>query len=123
MNVSIRRIGDEAGICLGFPIVWPLFRIAAQGLSFPMVGTLSFGPGTSDGIAFEVSVLVPVSLLQKHQQRIAESRVHANALAGMVAADTVACEALFEQSLFMGAATVEVVRGRHARRINPALAP
>jgi hypothetical protein len=85
--------------------------------------TLSFNPGTGDGITFEVSVPVPVSLLQKLQQRVAESRVHANALARIVAADIMACEALFEQSLFESAATVEMAGGRHARWISSTLAP
>lgn len=88
-----------------------------------MGGTLSFDPSTSNWVAFEVSVPVPVSLLQKVQQRVAESRIHANVLARVVAPNTMACEAFFKQSLFEGAATVEMARGRHARWIGSTLAP
>ena len=110
-------------IDLGFPLVGPLFRIAGQSSCFPEGGPLSFDPGTSDGVAFKVSVLVPVSLLQKLQQRVAESRIHANALARMVAANTMACETLFEQSLLESTATVEMTWRRHARWIRSSLAP
>ena len=100
----------------------PPFQVAGQDSSFPDVGTLSLDPGSSNGITFEVSVSVPISLLQKLQQRVPEDGIHANALARVVATDIVACEALFEQSFFDGAATIEITIRGIARRVSSTLA-
>lgn len=71
----------------------------------------------------EIAVLVAVALHEQLEQRVAQSGVHPNALAGVVAADAVAREALLEECLVVRAPAVQESRGRIARREHAPLAP
>ena len=90
---------------------------------FPASRSLAFNPGSGDGIALEVSVAIPVALLEEAKEGVPQSGIHADATAGMVAADAVTREALFEERFLVRAPAVEVARGRHPRRVRPPFSP
>jgi hypothetical protein len=85
-------------------------------LLLPVGATLPWDPFSSRGIPFELAVLVSVSRLQELEQWVTQSRIHANRLPRMIAANSVSRQALFKEGLLVGTPTVELPRWGHSRR-------
>lgn len=96
-------------------------REAVLGSLLPEQMALSLSPVPRRLITFEVPISVAIPILQKTKERVPEGRVHPHALSRMVAADTVARQALFEQRLVVGTATVQMAGWRHPWGIGPPL--
>jgi len=79
-----------------------------MGLLLPVRSAFAINPIAGYWVAFEVAVLIPISLLKQLQQGVAERRVHPDTLPRVVATDVVASQALFKERFFMCAATVQV---------------
>jgi hypothetical protein len=79
-------------------------------------------PITRLRIPLEVTVLVSIAPLEEFEKRVAESRVHANSFAWVIAANTVAGKTLLEEGFVICAAAVELACGGHAGRERAALA-
>ena len=85
----------------GFAPMFSGGRRTGHNLRFPEFGTFSFDPVTRVGVPFEVSIPVPIAFLQELQQRVPESRIHPDVLAGEITSHAMTRETLFEESFFV----------------------
>lgn len=96
-------------------------------LLLPKGWRLALDPFLSDGVVLEVPVLVPVTVLQELQKRVAESGVHADGLSGVIRPYTMTGQRLFEKSLVVGATAIEVawrcVPGREGPTLSARVMP
>jgi predicted NAD/FAD-dependent oxidoreductase len=68
---------------------------------------LSLDPSTCSGVSLEVAIAISIALFKELKEGIAECRVHAHAVAWVVAANAVPGKALFEEGLVVRATAVE----------------
>ena len=90
---------------------------------FPDRRTLAFSPFPSRRVVLEIPILIPISLLQELQKRVAQGRIHSHSLSWVVAAYTVARKALFEKRFLECTSTVEIPRRGITRWVCPTFTP
>jgi hypothetical protein len=97
-------------------------RNSCKSASLPWPWSFAIHPVACDRVTLKVTVFISVALLEQIQKRIAEGRVHSNALSWVVASYVMPREALLKQGLLECTAAIEVAGRSHPGRMGTAFA-
>jgi len=102
--------------------VLAMARNSCKSAGLPWHWSFAIVPVACDRVTLKVTVFISVALLKQIQKRIAEGRVHSNALPWVVTSHVMPREALLEKGLLECTAAIEVAGRSHPGRMGTAFA-